>query len=239
MRKIFHCAILRIEQLGLYGGAMDSTTAQTASAGLRERKKLATKHALAVAARRLAVERGLENVRVEDIAGAVNVSRRTFTNYFACKEEAIASLGADRFARAAQALRDRPASEPVADSLAEVFAAQHEAADRLDQERWEPVQMLMMAPTMQGEALKTMVAAEEPLATAIAERTGADPQGDLRPRVLAAAVMAAVRTATGQWGISDGSLSDLIRQAVRQVAGHSAPDSNQPNDNQPDSNQSR
>ena len=95
---------------------MDSTTTQTASAGLRERKKLATKQALALAAMKLAVQRGLENVRVEDIAAAANVSRRTFTNYFASKEEAIASLSAGRFARAAQALRDRPASEPMADS---------------------------------------------------------------------------------------------------------------------------
>jgi MftR C-terminal domain len=78
-----------------------------------------------------------------------------------------------------------------------------------------------------------MVAAEAPLAAAIAERTGADPQGDLHPRVLAAAVMAAVRTATAQWGISDGSLPDLIRQAVRQVADHSGPESNQPDNNQP------
>ena len=187
---------------------MDSTTTQTASAGLRERKKLATKQALALAAMKLAVQRGLENVRVEDIAAAANVSRRTFTNYFASKEEAIASLSAGRFARAAQALRDRPASEPMADSLAEV-----------------------------------------PLTTAIAERTGADPRGDLHPRVLAAAVMAAVRTATAQWGISDGSLPDLIRQAVRQVAEHSAadatpalapgPDDSQPESNQPDSNQPR
>lgn len=71
---------------------MDSKTTQTASAGLRERKKLATKQALALAAMKLAVQRGLENVRVEDIADAANVSRRTFTNYFASKEEAIASL---------------------------------------------------------------------------------------------------------------------------------------------------
>ena len=86
---------------------MDSTTTQTAGAGLRERKKLATKQALAWAAMRLAVERGLENVRVEDITDAVNVSRRTFTNYFSSKEEAIASLNADRAARAAEALRER------------------------------------------------------------------------------------------------------------------------------------
>ena len=52
---------------------MDSKTTQTASAGLRERKKLATKQALALAAMKLAVQRGLENVRVEDIADAANV----------------------------------------------------------------------------------------------------------------------------------------------------------------------
>jgi AcrR family transcriptional regulator len=195
---------------------MDSTT-QTAGEGLRERKKLAIKQALALAAVRLAVERGLENVRVEDITDAVNVSRRTFTNYFSCKEEAIASLGAGRFARAAQALRDRPAGEAVADSLAEVFAAQHEAAAQLDPERVAPIRMMMTSPALQGEALRTMIAAEGPLAKAIADRTGADSQGDLHPHVLAA-VMAAVRTATEHWTTSNALLPDLIRQAVRQVA---------------------
>jgi AcrR family transcriptional regulator len=205
---------------------MDSTTTQTAGVGLRERKKLATKQALALAAMRLAVERGLENVRVEDITDAVNVSRRTFTNYFSSKEEAIVSLDADRSARAAQALRDRPAGEPLADSLAEVFAAQHEAATGMNRERMEQVRMLTASPALHGEYLKAQVEAEGPLAKAIAERTGADPSRDLYPHVLAAAVPAAVRAATGHWMTtlgSGGSLPDLIRQAVREIAG-SAPD---------------
>ena len=198
---------------------MDSTTTPTTGPGLRERKKLATKQALALAAVQLAVEHGLENVRVEDITDRVNVSRRTFTNYFTCKEEAIASMSADRFARAAEALRDRPAGEPLAESLAEVFAAEHEAAAQLDRERVMPIRMVMTSPALQGEALKAMAQAEEPLAKAIAERTGADPQGDLYPQVLAAAVMAAVRTATAHWAVSGGAvaLPDLIRQAVHQV----------------------
>jgi AcrR family transcriptional regulator len=195
---------------------MDSTT--THSAGLRERKKLATKQALALAAVRLAVERGLENVRVEDITDAVNVSRRTFTNYFSCKEEAIASLGTARFTHAVEALRDRPDNEPLADALAEAFAAEHEVAAHLDRERVAPIRMMMTSPALQGEALKTLVQAEGPLAKVIAERTGADPQNDLYPHVLAAAVMAAVRTATAHWMTSDDPLPDLIRQAVRQVA---------------------
>jgi AcrR family transcriptional regulator len=200
---------------------MDSTTTETVGEGLRERKKLATKQALAFAAMQLAVERGLENVRVQDITDAVNVSRRTFTNYFASKEEAIASLNSDRAGRAAEALLERPAGEPLADSLAEVFAAQYEAAARMDRTRIVPIQMLVSSPALQGEYLKTLVAAEEPLAKAIAERTGADPRGDMYPRVLAAAVTAAVRAATGHWMATGGagSLPDLIRRAVRQVTG--------------------
>ncbi|WP_344745531.1 helix-turn-helix domain-containing protein, partial [Kribbella aluminosa] len=64
--------------------------------GLRERKKLATRRAIGIAAMRLAIERGLENVLVEDIAAAAGVSPRTYNNYFANKYEAICSLATDR-----------------------------------------------------------------------------------------------------------------------------------------------
>jgi hypothetical protein len=57
-----------------------------------------------------------------------------------------------------------------------------------------------------------MVAAEGPLAKAIADRTGADPRGDLHPHVLAAAVMAAVRTATEHWTTGNAPLPDLISE---------------------------
>lgn len=202
---------------------MDDTTTQPTGPSLRERKKLATRQALSFAAMQLAVERGLENVRVQDITGAVNVSRRTFTNYFSSKEEAIASLNADRFAAAAGALTGRPAGEPLADALAEAFAAQYQAAAGMDPERAGQIRMMMTSPALQGEALKAMAQAEGPLAKVIAVRTGADPQGDLHPHVLAAAVMAAVRAATGHWMATGGagSLPDLIRQAVHQVAGNS------------------
>src|SRR6202046_2094943 len=84
-----------------------------ASPGLRERRKRPARRALSMAAMRLAVERGLENVLVEDIAAAADVSPRTFNNYFASKYEAICSLALDRSFRIGEALRDRPAGEPL------------------------------------------------------------------------------------------------------------------------------
>ncbi len=56
---------------------------------LRTRKKAATRQPLHEAALRPAVERGLDGVTVEDVADEVGVSRRTFSNYCANKEDAI------------------------------------------------------------------------------------------------------------------------------------------------------
>src|SRR3954454_18953210 len=94
--------------------------------GLRERKKAETRAALAWAAIHLTIERGFDNVRVEDIADAAGVSPRTFNNYFASKAEAIVSRHLDRFHRAADELRARPDGEPLWESITEVALSQVE-----------------------------------------------------------------------------------------------------------------
>ncbi|WP_240636529.1 TetR/AcrR family transcriptional regulator [Paenibacillus silvae] len=60
---------------------------------LRHLKKEATEKALAGAAFNLTLEHGLDGFTVEDLVQQVGCSRRTFANYFTCKEEAVA-LGA-------------------------------------------------------------------------------------------------------------------------------------------------
>ncbi len=86
-------------------------------AGLRERKKLATRKALGMAAMRLAVQRGLDNVLIDDIAAEAGVSPRTFSNYFSSKYEAICALAMDRSRQIGAALRARPAGEPLWDAI--------------------------------------------------------------------------------------------------------------------------
>jgi AcrR family transcriptional regulator len=57
---------------------------------LRDQKKEATAYALAVAAFELALEQGMDGFIVDDIVQKAGYSRRTFANYFSCKEEAVA-----------------------------------------------------------------------------------------------------------------------------------------------------
>jgi AcrR family transcriptional regulator len=74
-------------------------------------QELAVRQALGSAALRLAVERGLENVTVEDITAEADVSLRTFGNYFSSKYEAICAIGTDRAGVSARRCwRARPTS---------------------------------------------------------------------------------------------------------------------------------
>jgi len=59
---------------------------------LRDIKKEKTANDIAEAAFELALERGLDGFVVEDIVQRAGYSRRTFANYFSCKEEAVVTI---------------------------------------------------------------------------------------------------------------------------------------------------
>jgi AcrR family transcriptional regulator len=196
--------------------------------GLRERKKQETRSALSWAAIRLTVERGFDNVLVEDIAAAAGVSPRTFNNYFSSKGEAIAARHLDRSLKTAVSLRDRPAGEPLWSAMTHAVLAQLAPGPevtgqpRPDRETWVAgLRLMVQVPALQAEMLRAGAIAEAEIAAAIAERTGTDVDKDMYPRLVAAALTAAVNVAQQHFlrdGGTDDDIAALLTEALTQLA---------------------
>ncbi|WP_040948913.1 TetR/AcrR family transcriptional regulator [Gorillibacterium massiliense] len=93
---------------------------------LRDTKKEATARAMAEAAFELARERGLDGFVVEDVVQRAGYSRRTFANYFTCKEEAVA-IGATTFENTQEydrVLADFPEDTPLLDVIYQMAKVQ-------------------------------------------------------------------------------------------------------------------
>lgn len=199
----------------------------TPRTGLREQKKQATREALREAALRLALERGPDNVRVDDIAESAGVSPRTYNNYFSSREEAIvAAVTTEREARVAAAVADQPAGVRLADAVIEAIVEVYTSAGDPGH---DAMLLITTRPTLRDAFVHSATAIEHPLAGAIARRLG-----DTDPRaahVLAAGVTAAVRVALEQWlqpagtspaagglVVPSGPLPTLLRTALELLA---------------------
>jgi AcrR family transcriptional regulator len=186
-----------------------------ARCGLRERKKRATRRALHDAALRLALERSLEHLTVEEISAAADVSVRTFFNYFPSKEQAI--LGDDIFpADAGQAVAIMSDAADVLDGLYGVaMALVAGTAPRREQVlmRW---QLMERYPALLPQMFARLEKFDKVLASAVAARTGAAPD-DAYPQLMAAVAGAAMRTAVRRWTAGHGNHS--LEHHVNEVFG--------------------
>lgn len=196
---------------------------QVKPGGLREWKKTTTAAALRSAALRLASERGLAHVTVEDIAAAAGVSARTFFNYFACKEDALVVPGAGLSEKVAGALAARPEGEPIVRAVQQSLLGLLAGFDPPPELREDWALRAGLVESNPDSLLPRQMAAyasfEATLAQAIAARTGTDVDADLMPGLLAAVVAAASRSAMARWCHSPGSsLAALFAESLDAVA---------------------
>jgi AcrR family transcriptional regulator len=192
----------------------------TMQTGLRERKKAATRATLSRVAMQLALERGVERVTAEAIAAAADVAPRTFHNYFASKEEAIVAVMVDRARGFADALRARPAGEPIWDALHHAIIAELSGPPEAMAELLAQMRMLKSSKSLRAHTLTIFEAIDQLLLTAIAERTGSDVERDVYPRLLAAVAAAALKTSVLMWEEDDNREATpvaLATDALRQL----------------------
>jgi AcrR family transcriptional regulator len=129
--------------------------------GLRERKKLRTRRAIASAALRLFDERGFEETTISDIAAAADVSPRTFFSYFPSKDDVVFAEMDERLADIRARLAERPSGESPLATFRRVADALVEAISAEDEDGAIQVALIRDRPSLQAQALKRFADAEE------------------------------------------------------------------------------
>jgi AcrR family transcriptional regulator len=169
---------------------------------LRTRKKAATRQALHEAALRLAMTRGLDDVTVEDIADDVGVSRRTFSNYFANKEDAVLYADRERMRTLLSLVAARPARERPWLALRNGTADLYRDRPIPDPEWVAQLRLLRRHPSLLARQAADQFALERDLAAVLLARGGDRGELDVDvelARVMAATFLAALRTAGVLW----------------------------------------
>jgi AcrR family transcriptional regulator len=192
--------------------------------GRRERKKTERRRCIERTAIDLFEAHGFEATTIDDIAAAADIAPRTFFSYFPTKEDVVLADHAGRLDRIVAELARRPHDEgPWAALLASflVVAADYET-ERDDLIRRFTI--TAMNPTVHARSLALQAGWENTLTEVVADRVGAS-EGDITPRLLAAASLACMRSSLHQWFATahQTPLPDLVQGCFEQLADGLAP----------------
>lgn len=187
--------------------------------GLRERKKAATRQALHEAAVRLAIAHGADKVTVEAIADDAGVSRRTFSNYFANKEEALLHGDRQRMALLIDTVRARPAAEGPWTALTRAAAQLYEQVGELDPHWVAQTRLLRSQPALLAQQVSTFAALERELGAAVADRLPEAERSGIRARLMAATFMTATRVSLHVWleAPAETPLQELVGRSLAEA----------------------
>ena len=164
--------------------------------GRRERKKAATRQALADAALRLFLDRGYDQVSVRDIAEAADVSTTTVFKHFHSKEALVFDQDTDQEAALIAAVRDRPEGVSVPDALRDHMLRLHADGDD-DPGLARFIELTESTPALREYGRRMWMRHEAALAAVIAEDAGA-PEDDPACAALARFALETVGFARGR-----------------------------------------
>jgi AcrR family transcriptional regulator len=181
-----------------------STRGEPSPGGLRERKRRQARDAVRRAAWTLFQERGFDDVNVEDIVEAADVSRTTFFNYFASKEAVLLEPAEDLRAVQLAVLSARPEGERFWDSCSAVLLSMLEHT--------EDVLAVLRAvagtsPNLRSPVLRMTEDVMAELAAWGQQRLPADEQPQIHLQVSVA--VATASAAVAQWAPEE-SLEQLL-----------------------------
>ena len=166
----------------------------------------------------LFTRRGYDETTVDEIAGAVGISRRTFFRYFESKPAVVWGEFDTELGRLRDRLGEAPADEPLMDVLRRsVMATNRFGAGELDELRIRMV-LIGTVPTLVAHSAVRYEEWCEVVAGFAASRLGGSPD-DLAPQTLARAALGAAMAAFACWARGDdGDLVAEVDRAFRLLA---------------------
>lgn len=176
---------------------MTYTHAGPAPVGRRERKKAATRQAIADAALRLFLDRGYDDVGIREIAEAADVSTTTLFKHFPVKEALVFDEDSDQETRLLDAVRQRPEGQSIPEALREHALHYRIAAAGSDARFTAFFDLVNSTPALRDYVQAMWLRHTDALAAVIAEESGL-PADDPTGAVLAHFALEAPRAARGQ-----------------------------------------
>ncbi|WP_112262949.1 TetR/AcrR family transcriptional regulator [Lentzea terrae] len=141
--------------------------------GRRERKKAATKEALASAARRLFLERGFDQVTVAEIAEAADTAVSTlFVHFPGGKEALVLGDRSEREQSLTAAVKERPEGVSILQALHDFLATRGPFDPAPSPEARRVADLVIATPALRAYARSLWTGCETALAQVIADETG-------------------------------------------------------------------
>ncbi|MFJ9950668.1 TetR/AcrR family transcriptional regulator [Kitasatospora sp. NPDC091207] len=143
-----------------------------ATVGRRERKKAATRQALADAALDLFLEHGYDRVTIRDVAEAADVSTTTLLKHFPSKEALVFDQDGDREAGLVAAVVDRGPDRSIPAALREYVKRAQLRAPDTDPRFHAFTDLVRHTPALNEYAHRMWIRHQDALARAVAGATG-------------------------------------------------------------------
>ncbi len=190
----------------------DDVIASVTTLGLRDRKKEQTRAQLEAIAVAMFDERGFDEVTVDDIVSAAEVSHRTFYRYFPSKEDVLLGDHTEKLESFRRSMLDRAPGVSIFEGLRRAvveYAANYEEQYGQDLRR---AHIIRSTPSLAHRLAERQVAWERTLTPVVADALGISSDTDPRPQLVAVCTIGAMRTATDLWIAAGGtsSLRDLV-----------------------------
>ncbi|MDF2896742.1 MAG: hypothetical protein K0Q46_3528 [Rhodococcus erythropolis] len=160
---------------------------------------------------------GFENVTIEQIAEAAEISRRSFHRYFAAKEDVVVGDSAPMGELVLAALLQRSPQEPEWISLCESFIHMFATVDADVERGKRTVRIMAGTPSLRARNLEKHLLWAEKLTPAVEQRlTGQHRK--LRAQAIVHASLACLDVSLATWAhSSDTNVEDILRQSFAAI----------------------